>query len=356
MLRAEAEALSAGRIAAGPPPLLLGVEVGRRRVRLALLDPEGRLVHDAAEAPIDGNEDLVEFMAGATSRAIAAGANRLGLSPATPVQVAATIGFPHCGVGSGPALGEWIVELSRELGEPVVCIGDHGVSYAPVHCLDYVDHVFHSISMRLDRVELAPVAAGRTLGLLRSGTLTLGSGIAWSARILDGEMMEAFEVGGGPVDDALHMIANDGARPVQVLDGVFIDETMCQERGLTPGVLAPAVGVALALLDPPGRNLLDGRLVDAAGRRAAAGPTPLPPRPAAPAPRPVTGRDISGPRPRATVPGPDRPRAEGPRTAPGSPPARLAASPEPESRLPTDMLIGALLMLTLLLVVALVLR
>lgn len=340
-------------MAAGSPPLLLGVEVGRRRVRLALLDPEGRLVHDATEAPIDGNEDLVELMAGATSRAIAAGVNRLGLTPAVPLQVAATIGFPHCGVGSGPALSEWIVELSRELGEPVVCIGDRGVSYAPVHCLDYVDHVFHSISMRLDRVELAPVAAGRTLGLLRSGTLTLGSGIAWSARVLDGEMMEAFEVGGGPVDDALHMIANDGARPVQVLDGVFIDETMCQERGVTPGVLAPAVGVALALLEPPGRNLLDGRLVDAAGRRVAAGPAP--PRPSAPAPRPVTGRGVSGPHPRAAVPGPDRPRAEGLRTAAGSPPARPTAPPEPNRRLPTDMLIGALLMLTLLLVVALVL-
>lgn len=347
--------MSAGRIAAGPPPLLLGVEVGRRRVRLALLDPEGRMVHDAAEAPIDGDDDLVELMAGATSRAIAASANSLGLTPATPVQVAATIGFPHCGVGSGPALGEWIVELSRELGEPVVCVGDHGVSYAPVHCLDYVDHVFHAISMRLDRVELAPVAAGRTLGLLRSGTLTLGSGIAWSARILDGEMMEAFEVGGGPVDDALHMIATDGARPVQVLDGVFIDETMCRERGLTPGLLAPAVGVALALLDPPGRNLLDGRLVDAAGRRPTSGPAPFPARPAVPAPRPVTDRGISGPRPRAAAPGPDRLGPEGPRTAPGSPPTRRTAPPEPEGRQPTDMLIGALLMLTLLLVVALVL-
>ncbi len=347
-------------MAAGPPPLLLGVEIGRHRVRLALLDPEGRVVHDAAEAPIAGGEDVIELMAGATSRAIVAGVDRLGLNATTPVQVAATIGFPHCGVGSGPALPEWIVELSRELGEAVVCNGDHGISYAPVHCLDYVDQVFNSISMRLDRVELAPVAAGRTLGLLRSGTLTLGSGIAWSARILEGEMMEAFEVSGGPVDDALHVVANDGARPVQALDGVFIDETLCHERGLSPGLLAPAVGVALALLNPPTQNLLDGRLVDAAGRRAGADPGPAapPPRSPIPAPRPVTGRGASGPRPRAAMPnpdpGPDRLRAGGDPRAASSPTARRVP-PEPASRLSTDMLIGALLMLTLLLVVALVL-
>lgn len=342
--------VSSGRIAPGPPPALLGVEIGRQRVRLALLDPGGKTVHDVAQAPINGDEGHVELMAAATSHAIATAAERLGLTPATPLQVGATIGFPHCGVGSGPALPEWLVELSRELGEPVVYIGDHGVSYAPLHCLDYVDQVFRSISLRLDRVELAPVAAGRTMGLLRTGTVTLGSGIPWSARILDGEVMEAFEVADDPVDDVLHVHANHGARPVQALDGVFIDEALCQQRGLSPGVLAPAVGVALALHDPPGRNLLDGRLLDAAGRRA----TTTPPQPSPSPGWDVTDPGVSGPRPRASRPDPDRPRPDG-RSGPRPQAGRPAGLRPANNRLSTDILVGALLMLTVVLIVALVL-
>ena len=347
--------MSGGRLAA-PPPALLGVEIGRDRVRLALLDPEGKVVDDALEAPITGGDGQRDQMAAATSYAIATAVGRLGLLPGMPVLVGATIGFPHCGVGSGPALRSWLIELSRELGEPVVHVGDHGVSYTPVRYLDYVDEVFRSIPLRLDRVELAPVAASRTLGLIRSGTVTLGSGIAWSGRILDGEMMEAFESADGPFDEVLHLISNDTARPVEQLDGVFVDDGLCRSRGVSPGALAPAVGVAAALHDPPGRNLLDGRLLEAAMPAPQARPTDPTERRPSPLNRSGPGVGPDGgaaDRPRAAAAparGPTDRTQAGAREQPGRP-----TDPDPGGRLSaTDLLIGALLMLTLVLVVALV--
>lgn len=348
--------MSGGRFDSGPAPALLGVEIGRTQVRLALLDPDGKVVDDAVEAPIVGG-DIDEATAGpAISDALASAIGRLGLIPGTPVQVGATIGFSHCGVGSGPALRDWLVGLSRELREPVVHIGEHGVSYAPVRCLDFVDRVFRSASIRLDRVELAPVAASRTLGLLRSGALTLGSGVAWSARILDGEVMEALEVVDGAVDEVLHLVSGGTPRPVANLDGVFLDEGLCRSRGVSPASLAPAVGVALSLHDTPGRNLLDGRIIDATGPgpgTAAWPPVQQPPGAAHPPPR----------RPAGVAPAPDglRARPAGPAAGREPRPEPTGARPprpaptEPANRLSaTDVLIGALLMLTIVLVVALV--
>jgi len=319
--------MSGGRVGPGPAPALLGVEIGRNHVCLALLDPDGKVVDDAVGAPIVGG-DVDEATAEVSiSGAIMDAVSRLGVIPGTPLRVGATIGFPHCGVGSGPTLGDWLFDLSRDLGEPVVHVGDHGVSYAPIRCLDFIDRVFRSASLRLDRVELAPVAASRTLGLVRSGSVTLGSGVAWSARILDGEMMEAYEALDGAVDEVLHLVTNGSPRPVGHLDGVFLDDGLCRARGVSPASLAPAVGVALGLHDPPGRNLLDGRILDAA---AAA-------RPHAARPHAALSSSAQPRRP------PERPQLQ--RTAARQPASRLSA---------TDLLIGALLMLMIVLIVTLV--
>lgn len=332
--------MSAGRIGPGPAPALLGVEIGRSHVRLALLDPEGKVVDDAIEAPIVGGDTDEATAEVSISGSIVAAASRLRIAPGTPVQVGATIGFPHCGVGSGPALRDWLLDLSLDLQEPVVAIGDHGVSYAPSRCLDFIDRVFRSASLNLDRVELAPVAAARTLGLLRSGSVTLGSGVAWSARILDGEMMEAFEAVDGPVDQVLHLVVNGFARPVEHLDGVFLDDGLCRSRGVSAGALAPAVGVAAALHDPPGRNLLDGRLLEAA-------------RPA-PQIRPIDAQDRRPAPLHRSDPDADTRRPTN-RTANARERSARPSGPDPGGRLSaTDLLIGALLMLTLVLVVALV--
>ncbi|MEZ5410874.1 MAG: hypothetical protein R2761_22790 [Acidimicrobiales bacterium] len=345
--------MSGGRINPAPAPALLGVEIGRNQVRLALLHPDGMVVADAIEAPIVGGDTDEATAEISISGTIAAAVNQLRIAPGSPIQVGATIGFPHCGVGSGPALREWLVDLSRELQEPVVHNGDRGISYAPIRCLDFIDRVFHSASLPLDRVELAPVAAARTLGLFRSGSVTLGSGIAWSARILDGEMMEAFEAVDGAVDEVLHLVANGATHAVEQLDGVFLDDGLCRSRGLSPASLAPAVGVALSLFDSPARNLLDGRLIDAAApapamRAPVPQPHPSPRRPAPESPAAAGGRhplSVAGTsaRPRSTGPAGARPQSD--RTADPATGNRLSA---------TDLLIGALLMLTVVLVIALV--
>ena len=313
--------MSGGRVGPGPAAALLGVEIGRSHVRLALLDPDGKVVDDAIGAPILGGDADEATAEVSISGAIVGAVSRLGIMPGTPLRVGATIGFPHCGVGSGPTLRDWLYELSVDLREPVVHVGDHGVSYAPIRCLDFIDRVFRSASLRLDRVELAPVAASRTLGLLRSGSVTLGSGVAWSARILDGEMMEAYEAVDGAVDEVLHLVGNGPPRPVEHLDGVFLDDGLCRARGVSPASLAPAVGVALGLQDPPGRNLLDGRILDAATAAA-------PQRPVSPA----------------------QPQRQAERAQPLRADAR-----QPSSRVSaTDLLIGALFMLMIVLIVALV--
>lgn len=289
--------MSGGRISQGVGVGLLGIEIGRNKVRMALLDPDAKVVDDAVERPIvkgGGPRDPIEEES-STRAAIEAGFERLGLTTAVPLMVGVTIGFPHCGVGSGPALRDWLADLSAELGEPIVHVGDHGVSYAPIHCIDFVRRVFEPIALHLDRIELAPVAASRMLESLRSGAVTLGSGVAWSARILDRDVLEAFEIIDGSFDEVMQVVSNGVAHPVEHLEGVFVDEELCRNRGLTVGSLAPAVGVAVALHDSPFANLLDGQLVGNQAPSRVSGPFPrlessrTVPAPLAPEDRPVSG-------------------------------------------------------------------
>ncbi len=260
--------MSSGRLSQGAGAALLGIEIGRNKVRLALLDPEGKSLDDVVERPIvkgGGPRDPIEEES-STRAAIEGGIERLGLTSRMPLLVGVTIGFPHCGVGSGPALREWLADLSLELGEPIVFVGQHGVSYAPAHCIDFVRRVFEPTHLHIDRLELAPVAASRALESLRSRAVTLGSGVAWSARILDRDVLEAFEIIDGAFDEVLHVVANGVGNPIDHIEGVYVDEMMCRNRGLSVGVMAPAVGVAVALHEPTQSNLLDGQYLS--------GPTP----------------------------------------------------------------------------------
>lgn len=239
---------------------LLGVEIGRNRVRLALLDRSGHELHDAVERPIakaGGPRDPIE-QEYSTRSAIEAGLSRLDIVDPGAVVASATIGFPNCGVGSGPALRQWLDALSADLGEPVVYTGDVGISYAPASCVDFVGRVFEPIGLLLERVELAPVAAARVLGTIQTGAITLGSGIAWSARLLDGQVLEAFEGTESGFDDSLQVLTNGVGEPISALSGFTVDSSLRANRGLSPATLAPAIGVATGLsADYPG-NLLDG--------------------------------------------------------------------------------------------------
>lgn len=250
-------------ITEGSEPGLLGIEIGRNKVRLVLLDREGNELRDVVERPIvkaGGPRDPIEEEF-STRSAIEAGLNRFELDQSGMLLVGATMGFPNCGVGSGPAIRDWLATLSDDIGEPLVYSGDTGLSYAPTSCVDFVRRVFEPLDLHLDRVELAPVAASRCLDLLPSGAMTLGSGVAWSARILNNQVLEAFETIDGLFDEVLQFSSNGRHSELDRLQGVNTDPMILSGRGVKIGSLGPSVGVAVGLLDFDASNLLDGTRV-----------------------------------------------------------------------------------------------
>jgi hypothetical protein len=149
--------------------------------------------------------------------------------------------------------------LSDDLDEPVYYTGSNGISYAPASCVDFVQRVFEPTGLNLSRVELAPVAASRVLRSVRSGAISVGSGVAWSARLLNNQVLEAFETVDGGFDDELQVLINGIGQPINSLDGFEIDPSFGPNRGLSAAALAPSVGVAVGLLDPEEPNLLTAR-------------------------------------------------------------------------------------------------
>ncbi|MEM9563875.1 MAG: hypothetical protein AAGA93_14735 [Actinomycetota bacterium] len=269
---------------------LLGIEIGATAVRLVLLDSEATSVTDLVERPIgSGDGSLDQSAELRLQTALLAALDAIGLSEPTPLLMGVSIGMANCGVGSGPALRDWLENLSGRLGQPFLCAGNPGVSYAPADVVSFLRRVFEPLPLHLDRIELAPVAASRVIPAMHPGAITLGSGMAWSARIVGHEVLEAYEIAGGPVDQTLTVATGADAESIEQLEGIEVDPELCRERGLTVGALAPAVGVALALRTSPPTNLLAAEPVGvtpgpAVGSRSA--PTREPqPVPASPAMR-----------------------------------------------------------------------
>ncbi|MEM8922199.1 MAG: hypothetical protein AAGD35_01780 [Actinomycetota bacterium] len=285
------------RTDAGP----LGVELGRSKVRVTVLDRSGREVLDAVERPIakaGGPREPIEQEA-STRAALVAALDRLGLADTSNGMAGATIGFSNCGVGSGPALRGWLESLSREIGESMVVVGDAGISYAPERCVEFVQRVFQGSGLHLERIELAPVAAARVVGHLRTGALNLGSGIPWTARVLNDVVLEAFESTEGMFDEDLHVMNNgSGSSLLARLDGVAVDDLLCRNRGVTVAALAPAAGVAVGVLAGEATNLLDGTTLEGKALRETASRIPSAQRVPAPVTahaRPPTGSTTAVP-------------------------------------------------------------
>ncbi|MEM7274549.1 MAG: hypothetical protein AAF547_15795 [Actinomycetota bacterium] len=247
----------------GSPGLgLLGVEIGATAVRLALLDSAAAQVTDAVERPIGVGDGSLDTMAEARLQTALLGAlDVLGLAEATPLLMGVTIGMSNCGVGSGPALTRWLENLSARLDQQFVSVGDQGVSYAPLDVVAFLKRVFEPLPLHVDRIELAPVAACRLIEPLHPGEVTIGSGLAWSARVIGNEVVEAYEITGGAADQLISVASGGAMQPIERLTGVVIDETLAERRNLDPRALAPAVGVAKGLLTSPPSNLLAASLV-----------------------------------------------------------------------------------------------
>lgn len=241
---------------------LLGVELGRSKVRIVLLDADGTRVEDVVEQSMTkagGPRHPLEDEQAAAA-ALEVGLDRLGVAAGSDIRVGATIGFANCGVGSGPTLTGWLTSFSDKLGEDLLCTGASGVSYAPASCVDFAQRVFDAVGLPLERVELAPVAAARTLREGRSVALTLGSGVGWSGRILNSEVLEAFELEDGPSDEPLQIVTYGGAQPCT--DNIVgTDPSLCRSRGVTVDSLGPSIGAAVGLLGDDLSNLLLGELI-----------------------------------------------------------------------------------------------
>lgn len=246
-----------------PTDYLLGVEIGRTRVRLVLVDAISNSLADVIEQPLDepGGSHHSSYQEFRIRAALEDGLDRLGGGRVEPVMVGATVGFENSGVGSGPALVDWLQSLARETGHPMVYAGHPGVSYAPFGAIDLVRRVFDRLPVRLDRVELAPVAAARVLGNIEVGRVGFGSGVGWSARILDGQVLEAFEVSDRGADDPLVVVSEAGHHQLSTLVGVEVDPGLLRHRGVDVADVAPAVGVAIGLVSSVGSNLLDAEVL-----------------------------------------------------------------------------------------------
>jgi len=278
-----AEIETTGQFLAVNDELVLGVEIGHGAVRLALVDPIGVFVVDAIERPVAmaaGPRDprtQEQYVADA----ITAGLGSLGGGGHSPSRVAATIGFANSGVGSGSSITGWLDSLSADLGEPVVAIGEPGVSYTPLASLDFAQRVFDRLALRLTWLELAPVALARTLGEIEDGAVIFGSGIAWQARVVNGEVLEAFEDPEGSSGAEPVVKQADAAVDITELVGATVDEQLCRERGFSLLSLGPAVGAVLGSLSNEGVNLLGSVTVHSpeSSSPGAAGPTNGSPRP-----------------------------------------------------------------------------
>lgn len=247
---------------------LLGIEVGRSLVRLALLDDSAKRVLNIVERPIakaGGPRDPIEEEA-STRQAIEEGLDRLSVDGSSQLRVGVTIGFRNCGVGSGPALEGWLISLSEEIDQPIISTDGDGVSYCPSQWLAFTRQVLEPTVVSANSILLAPVAASRVLGPVQSVSMKLGSGIAWSARILNNQVLEAFETLDGALDEPIHLLVDNDAQLVTSLTGVEIDQELCRNRGISEAALAPCVGAAVSLLDVDGANLLDGSPVGSARR------------------------------------------------------------------------------------------
>jgi len=246
-----------------PNDYLLGVEIGRNKVRLALVDVITTMLVDVVERSVvssSGPRDPLdqEF---AIRAAFEDGLERLGGGNIAPVMVGATMGFDSCGVGSGPTIMQWLEGLSHDTGQSMACVGHPGVSYAPARYVQFVRDLFESSPLRLDRLELAPVAAARVLGPVDVASIYMGSGVCWSARVLNGDVLEAFEAPNGSVDGPLMVTATNREGPIGSLYGVKEDPAIYRHRGVDVANLGPSVGVAIGMVTSLGSNLLEAQII-----------------------------------------------------------------------------------------------
>ncbi len=269
------------------PTDLIGVELGRYSVCASILDSTGTQLLGYADNSILSAEDTY----GGDSRfpnpgpAIAALWKKLNLDQISNPQVAVTLGVGHAGIGSGPAIEQWVDSLAVKISDPITKAGDPntGVSYIPTRHLGTVMGTFQSLGVVPERIELPPVAVVRVLPAVEDYSVSVASGIGWKARVHQGQVLEAVAYPDGLGKEGIH-IEMGGQPEVELshLEGVQVPASLLADDRISMATLAVSVGVAKGLLTTGGGNFTSSFGPHAAGVNPAASAS------ASVAPAPVT--------------------------------------------------------------------
>ncbi|MGH1493646.1 MAG: hypothetical protein ACRBK7_30325 [Acidimicrobiales bacterium] len=243
---------------------ILGIEIGRGALRGVLLNEAGAELTAAVECVVpehainaDGVIDPL-VVAPVLEELLA----KLDVRDRSGVRVGLSVGPKNSGVGSGPAMVDWLETQAATLREPLRCAGGLGVAFAPSRAVDAVVKLASEAGIDLARIDFAPVAAARAIGDQVEDLICIGSGHGWQARMRDFEVLEAMENGAIAFDAPLHIVAADGQlRSISRYGWVEVSPELDQRIRLDIGQFATAVGAAIGVAYESPADLLVGKTV-----------------------------------------------------------------------------------------------
>ncbi len=229
--------------------VIVGIEVGRQLVRAVVFDEKSRTITAYADS---ANISLADSNAANPSHALVSVWRKLQIGFSANARVAVAVGAKNSGIGSGPAIVDWIASLESQLGRPVVRAGepDKGVSYFPESNLEAVLTSFDAIGVSPERVELAPISVARVLPKGVTCAVSVDSSIGWRARLHTGHVLEALAYPDGFNDQGV-MVELPGAEATKLtkLTNISVASHIFKENNVDISSIACVAGAALGLLE-----------------------------------------------------------------------------------------------------------
>lgn len=247
-------------------PSIVGIELARAVARGVRVLPDHNEIVAVAEVPlgyeaIDRDGVIEPAVVGLTLDTLLV---HLGIRDRSQCRVGMTIGPRNAGVGSGPAMVEWLEDQAGQLRQPLVCSGGLGVAFAPIRSVDQAVKTSFDVGVELVRIDLAPVAAVRAVGEQIDDLICVGSGRGWQARMRDFEVLEAMENIQIGADEPVTVVGRDGtAHPISRYGWIDLSLDLIGSGRVDTGRFATAVGAALGVLYESPANLLEGRVIGA---------------------------------------------------------------------------------------------
>ena len=228
-------------------PGFVGVELSRRLIRVAVLDSSATQVIDYVECLTE--DPISPEVTPNPASALSVAWRKLKLNEFEGYKVCVSVGSKHSGVGSGPAIADWIDSLETQIGKKISQSGepDKGVSYYPYKNICDIVSAFKEIGVVPDRIELAPISVARVLPAGSTCSIMVDSSIGWRARLHSGHVLEALAYPEG-LDHRGVLVEMPGmeSAPLENLVGIDIDSDILTRSRADVDILAIAVGAALS--------------------------------------------------------------------------------------------------------------